>query len=136
MAPSTLSSTSASIVSMLSMGLHRHPLPLFPALAPAQAKATSVPRIPFLLPSVVVFIASHASYAFATATSFLLFSANYAMHSFSSYFFFYAVNFSTMEMSGAHHSNCHVSSTLKITSSVAIYGSSFHLFVGSWRILR
>lgn len=84
------------------------------------------------------FVASCTSYTFVVAASFLLFSTNYATHSFASSFFFCATNLSasTVERVGARHSGGNVSSMSKITSSVATYGSSFHFFVGSLHALR
>lgn len=68
----------------------------------------------------------------ATATSFLLFSANYTICSFTSSSFFCAADFFVlvMVMAGVRHSSGHDSSTMNMTSYVAKYESWFHFFVG------
>lgn len=66
------------------------------------------------------FVMSCAAWALATASSFLCFSANYATHNFTSYFFWCTtdISASTTELAGARHSGGHDSRTEKMTSSV------------------
>lgn len=76
--------------------------------------------------STIIYATSHATHASTAAASFLLFSTNCVMCSLAPYFFSCAANFSISAMSGAHHSNGHVSMTLKMTLSVAAKGSFLH----------
>ena len=71
--------------------------------------------------SIAAFAVSCASCAFATVASFLLFSANFDIRSFSSSFFLYATDFtnSNMKLARVCHSDSHDSSTAKMTLFVA-----------------
>lgn len=78
---------------------------------------------------------SRADRTSAVSVSFLHFSANCAMHSLASPFFFCAAEFLISAMFGTHHSGDRASKTLKMASSVATKGSFVHYFVGSLRAL-
>ena len=67
------------------------------------------------------FATSRTSYTLAAATSFLLFSANCAICSFTSFFFLCAADFSdsTVELTGVCHSSGHDSSTANMASFVS-----------------
>ena len=62
----------------------------------------------------------------ASCASFPLFSPNCAMCSLASSFFFCVADISIAMMCGACHFGGHISSTSKITSSVAMKGNSLH----------
>jgi len=81
------------------------------------------------------FTASHVAWALAVASSFLCFSASYAIRSFISSFVHCAADFftSTTKPTGACHSGSQDLRTVKMKFAVTKYGNSCHVFVGSFR---
>lgn len=83
------------------------------------------------------FTVSHAAWDLAVIALFQHFYANCTICSFTSFIFCFAMEFSasTIELAGARHYGGHDSRTTKIMSSVARYGSSRHVFMGSFHAL-
>ena len=103
---------------------------IWPSCAFAGASFTTTAAEAFSC-SVAVYAVSHAIHSSTATAFFLLSSANCTMHCLTSSFFLCASNFSSFAMSGVRHFDNHVSSILKMTSSMATKGSFLHCFAES-----